>query len=247
VIIFYLYPPEKHFTMKSRRTFKRIFFAGKLHYITPEYFHNFFGHLSGLSKFIHKHKNQLAYNDFCTRKFEYSKRYGLFSHVIESENLKNINYLEFGVENGSSFKWWIKNMSHPDARFYGFDTFTGLPEAWGPYKKGAMAAGEIPKIEDSRHQFIQGLFQQSLPDFLKTFDNSKRNVIHLDADLYSSTYYVLNKMHPFLKPGDILLFDEFNVPMHEYKAFTEFVSSCYIEYEILGAVNNFYQIAVKIK
>jgi hypothetical protein len=54
-------------------------------------------------------------------------------------------------------------------------------------------------------------------------------------------------MAPFLKSGDILLFDEFNVPMHEYKAFTEFVNAYYIDYEVLGAVNNFYQIAVKIK
>jgi O-methyltransferase len=46
--------------------------------------------------------------------------------------------------------------------------------------------------------------------------------------------------------GDIIIFDEFNVPMHEFKAFAEWVSSYYIKYEVIGAVNNFYQIAVKI-
>lgn len=233
--------------MKSRRTFKRVFFKLKLHYIFPEYFFSFFGHISGLSKFIRKHSKGLSYNDFCTRRFDYSKRYGLFTHVIESEKLNDINYLEFGVKNGGSFKWWLEHIDHPDAKFYGFDTFTGLPEAWGPFAKGSMSAGEIPKIDDPRHHFIQGLFQKELPGFLKSFDGSRRNVIHLDADLYSSTYYVLNVMAPYLKAGDILFFDEFNVPMHEYKAFTEFVNSYYIDFEVLGAVNNFYQIAVKIK
>ncbi len=54
-------------------------------------------------------------------------------------------------------------------------------------------------------------------------------------------------MTPYLKAGDIIFFDEFNVPMHEFKVFTEWSQSFYIDYEVLGAVNNFYQIAVKIK
>jgi hypothetical protein len=58
---------------------------------------------------------------------------------------------------------------------------------------------------------------------------------------------VLTTLAPFIKKGDILFFDEFNVPMHEFKAFTEWVSSFYIDYEVLGAVNNFYQVAIKIK
>ena len=51
-----------------------------------------------------------------------------------------------------------------------------------------------------------------------------------------------------LKPnaGDVIFFDEFNVPQHEFKAFTEWVNAFYVKYEVLGAVNNYYQIAVKI-
>jgi O-methyltransferase len=233
--------------MKLRPIIKGVFFACHLHAITPGHLLLFFGHMSALSKFIHKHKKGLKYNDFYSGKFNYTKRLGLFKEVIKTEKLDDINYLEFGVENGGSFKWWTEHIVHPNARFYGFDTFTGLPEDWGPFKKGDMSAGGIPKIEDSRHEFIQGLFQQVLPDFLEKFNDNKRKVIHLDADLYTSTYYVLNMMAPHLKSGDILFFDEFNVPMHEFKAFTEFVRSWYIDYEVLGAVNNFYQLAVKIK
>ena len=52
---------------------------------------------------------------------------------------------------------------------------------------------------------------------------------------------------PFIKSGDIILFDEFNVPLHEFKAFTEWSNSFYINYKVLGGVNNFYQTAIMIE
>jgi hypothetical protein len=42
------------------------------------------------------------------------------------------------------------------------------------------------------------------------------------------------------------MFDEFNVPNHEFFAFDIFVKSYYIKYEVLGGVNNYYQTAIKI-
>lgn len=69
----------------------------------------------------------------------------------------------------------------------------------------------------------------------------------MDADLFSSTLYVLTSLAPFLKSGDIIIFDEFNVPNHEFLAFEAFINSYYFEYEVLGAVNNYYNLAVKIK
>jgi O-methyltransferase len=43
------------------------------------------------------------------------------------------------------------------------------------------------------------------------------------------------------------MFDEFNVPLDEFKAFKIWVDSYYIEYEVLGEVNNYYQTVIKIK
>ena len=40
--------------------------------------------------------------------------------------------------------------------------------------------------------------------------------------------------------GDIILFDEFNVPNHEYSVFKIFNESLYIDFELIGAVNNYY-------
>ena len=42
------------------------------------------------------------------------------------------------------------------------------------------------------------------------------------------------------------MFDEFNVAMHEFKAFKEWSQSFYIDYKVLGQVNNYYQIAIMI-
>lgn len=229
-----------------RGKLKGWFFALRLHIFVPSKIYIFLGHLAQLSRFVHKHK-KIAFTDFYTSKFVYKKREDLFRHVIETEQISDVNYLEFGVSRGLSFKWWSEELKDPNARFIGFDTFTGLPEDWGPFKAGDMSNGnEPPEMDDDRCTFHQGLFQQTLVPFLANFQNDKKKIIHMDADLYSATLYVLTLMTPYLKPGDIIFFDEFNVPMHEYKAFTEWANSFYIKYEVVGSVNNFYHTAVKI-
>lgn len=228
------------------RKFKGLFFALRLHYVVPSKLFLFLGHTAQLSRFVNKHR-KIKFTDYYSWKFQYNKREELFDYVIEAEELDQLDYLEFGVSTGGSFKWWISKNQNPNSTFHGFDTFTGLPEDWGYFKAGDMSNGnEPPKVDDDRAHFYQGLFQQTLIPFLKDFPNQNRKVIMMDADLYSATLYVLTLITPYLKKGDIIFFDEFNVPNHEYKAFTEWSKSFYIEYEVLGSVNNFYQTAVKI-
>lgn len=207
----------------------------------------FIANMVRLSKWINDHAKD-GFSDYYSSSLDNSKRENLYKRVLEKENLNNeIDYIEFGVSRGVSFRWWVNQISHEGCRFYGFDTFDGLPEEWGRFKKGDMSNGcRPPEIKDSRVMFYQGLFQQTLNDFLKTYSPNKRRVIHMDADLYSATIYVLTSMAPFIKKGDILFFDEFNVPLHEFKAFMEWTSAFYIDYEVLGSVNNFHQVAIKI-
>ena len=68
----------------------------------------------------------------------------------------------------------------------------------------------------------------------------------LDADIYSATLYVLTNLAPFLKKGDLILFDEFSVPTHEFKAYYDFVQSYYINLELVAAANNYYFVAFKV-
>lgn len=204
-------------------------------------------YLTRLSEWRKKH-NDHAINDFYSSNWDYSKRYVLYEKIFALENLSGpVNYLEFGVAQGLSFKWWLEHNRHEASRFYGFDTFTGLPEDWNVFKAGDMSmGGKFPEITDARGTFIKGLFQDTLPGFLKTFQNDRRKIIHLDADLYTSTLYVLTMLHPFLNKGDILFFDEFAVPQHEFLAFKNYSDAYRLSYEVIGSMNNYFFVAVKV-
>jgi len=197
-------------------------------------------YLSKQSKWINQNKN-IPYNDFYSGDRNRDKRLGLYSH-LNNTIIKDqpINYLEFGVAHGGSFFWWLENHKNPSSRFFGFDTFNGLPEDYGPFKKGEMSNGnEILKTDDTRASFYQGLFQQTLPGFLKTFNKDRLTVIHMDADLYSATLYTLTTFAPYLKKGDIIFFDEFCVPTHEFLAVKNFTESYYIDLKPIAASNNY--------
>ena len=129
-----------------------------------------------------------GYNDWYLGKWDYNKRYALYDSLIKTEALDTsaIDYLEFGVCGGHSFKWWLERNNNPDSRFHGFDTFEGLPEKWGHFEKGAMAVAlESLDIKDARAHFYKGLFQDTLIPFLDTYKNERRKLIHMDADLFS--------------------------------------------------------------
>lgn len=236
-----------YFVIQIIRKTKGLFFLLNFHILIPsKLFETIYG-ISKLSRWISKHKKNTD-TDFYTFKWDYNKRLDLYANVYKNESLDDeIDYIELGVSTGHSFRWWIDKIKNPNAKFYGFDTFTGLPEDWGSFKKGAMSNGnEIPDIKDSRAKLFQGLFQQTIPVFLSNYTPNKRRVFLFDADMYSSTIYGLTTLNPIIKKGDIIFFDEFNVPLHEYKAFTEWTESFYINYEVLGGRNNFYAVAIKI-
>jgi O-methyltransferase len=232
------------------RKIKALFFRLKLHI----FFKPFEGlllnisYLSKLSDWISKTPKG-KFNDFYNKKVKYENRFQLHEFVI-NEEIKDqaIDYFEFGVATGIAFKWWVEKNKNPESRFYGFDVFTGLPEDFGVMKKSHYnTQGSTPKIDDTRVNFIRGLFQDSLPGFLKAYESKNRKVIHMDADLYTSTLFVLTRLLPLLNKEDIIIFDEFGVPTHEFKAFDEIVSAYKLNYEFLGAINNYLQIAIKIK
>lgn len=191
-----------------------------------------------------------GYNDWYQPTWEYNRRYRLYEAVSEQERLSNIpiDYFEFGVCGGHSFSWWLRHNQNSDSRFFGFDTFAGLPESFGPFEKGSMAVAlESLPITDTRARFYKGLFQETLIPFLEQYKSTRKKLIHLDADLFSATLFTLTQLYRFLKEDDILLFDEFAVPKHEFRAFQVFADSFYVKYEVIGAANNYLFLAVKIK
>lgn len=161
----------------------------------------------------------------------------LFKHL--SENLignKPIDYLEFGVAEGRSMQRWVSLNRHPDSRFFGFDSFAGLPEKWNStYGTGAFdAGGKIPVIDDPRVRFIKGWFNDTLPGFLLEFNPRNQLVINNDSDLYSSTLYTLTMLDKHIQTGTIILFDEFSSPLHEFKALEDYLSAYKRQVKPLG-------------
>jgi hypothetical protein len=230
-----------------------LLFTGILRLLSP--FNNMFLFISNFNKlhsFISKNKNGLLINDFYSFKRDYDKRHLLFEKVIAHYQLekKEIIYLEFGVAHANSFRWWLAHNSNANSKFYGFDTFEGLPEDWGGFfKKGDMSS-DIPQLNDNRATFVKGIFQDTLNNFINSNVielKNKQKIIHMDADLFSSTIFVLSQLYQYLNKGDIILFDEFNVANHEFFAFDILTKAFYVKLKPIAAVNNFYQVAFVVE
>jgi hypothetical protein len=151
-----------------------------------------------------------------------------------------IRYLEFGVGVGSSMHRMSGQFSNPVSEFVGFDSFEGLPEPWtlvdGPntFPVGTFSTGgALPKIDDSRVRFVRGWFQNTLPLFVRGLDkpDNIRTLVHYDADLYSSTMFILSSLWPVI-PDYWFLFDEFR--LDEAVALHDFVSVFPVHIEFLA-------------
>ena len=174
-------------------------------------------------------------------------------HILQTETIGSdpIDYLEFGVFRGRTFKAWLALNKHPDSRFVGFDTFEGLPEDWSHLTtlraKGVFdAGGETPKLDDSRATLVKGTFQETLDSFQADWKPRHRLVVHCDADLYSSTLYVLTMLNRILVPGTIIIFDEFFTVGHEFQALLDWTRSYRRSYRILATSNGWDQVALEI-
>ena len=131
-------------------------------------------------------------------------------------------YLEFGVWEGWSLRWWLEHLTNPAAQFVGFDSFEGLPEQWRPdYPPGHFAVGAPPPITDPRVSFQVGWFNESLATF--EMPDHDQLFVNIDCTLYSSTAVVLEWLEPYLRPGDLIYFDELPEYDHELRAFFEHV------------------------
>jgi O-methyltransferase len=159
-----------------------------------------------------------------------------------------IDFFEFGVHTGGSLRAWCKIHASSESRFFGFDSFQGLPEQWNDDAPAGTysADGKIPQVDDPRVEFIAGWFQETLPAFLKAYEPRNRLVIHNDSDLYSSTLYCLTMMNSFISPGTLVVFDEFYDPIHEYRALCDYSAAYRRKFRIVARTGGFTQAAVEI-
>ncbi|MFI0428392.1 TylF/MycF/NovP-related O-methyltransferase [Mariniflexile sp. HMF6888] len=200
--------------------------------------------------FISENRNKGKINDYYNKSTAYKNRFQLHEKLLLELKNKPIFYFEFGVAGGNMIKKWSSTNQMKESRFVGFDSFEGLPESWEDKKEGHFdQKGNFPDITDSRVRFVKGWFQDSVYMALLDCDFHEQCVYHLDADLFSSTLYVLFQIYPKLKANDILIFDEFSSHNHEFEAF-ELFKKCTNnkwQFEFIGAVNNYRQVAFILK
>jgi hypothetical protein len=172
----------------------------------------------------------------------------LYQFVFDTEWIDGpIDYLEFGVYKGTTLRWWLAANRHPGSTFVGFDSFEGLPEDWGQIPKGTFSAnGMMPEIDDACCTLVKGLFHETLPDWIAGRQFARRTVVHLDADLYSSTLLVLMYLLPKLMATDVMILDDFSSYLDGYKAFREATRCFETQFAVLGRTTNWGQVAVRL-
>ncbi len=180
--------------------------------------------------------------------YTFSDEYLKFTHLLEAINYVRVaelnqTYFEFGCHSGRTFSAAInhaKFLKLSNMQFYAFDSFEGLPDteisADGIFKKGEYFTplNHFKSIIKSKtgysivdQNIIKGFYSDSL-----TFDLQKRlpriGVVHIDVDLYSSTFEVLHFIKPLIDIGTVILFDDWycfapGQNKGESKAFNEFL------------------------
>lgn len=157
--------------------------------------------------------------------------YGLtqvFDHAARLGALESGDYAEFGLFKGGSFHLAqrLADERGLKPRFFGFDSFEGLPEITGPdstahgeFRKGQYACTreELERnlteagVDWSRTVLVEGFFEDTLTDGLIAEHDIRRiGVAMIDCDLYSSTATVLCWLERLVGEGTILVMDDWN-------------------------------------
>lgn len=178
----------------------------------------------------------------CTEAMIFLQRLDLWSYCVERATLlKQLGepwILEFGVWKGESINFFASAV--PNSKLFGFDSFEGLEEDWYGFElaRGTFdLGGKLPKVEKNVI-LKKGWFEDTLPDFRSLLGNEQVAILHLDADTYKPTAYVLAELVPNIGVGTIVIFDEYfgypNWRLHEFKAWQEFVKTNQISYRYIA-------------
>lgn len=173
--------------------------------------------------------------------------------------------LEFGVSFGKSLRMLAelaeegRGSASSPVTVAGFDTFTGLPEAWGDEPAGTYSTGGRLPPMPAGVKLVQGLFSDTLGPFLK--EQRPRHgeiagpvlaLANIDCDLYSATVDIMQALGGagVVVPGSVLIFDEYFMydgwQNDEYRAFQEACAQFGWKYKYIAWSLSSKQVAVKI-
>lgn len=145
---------------------------------------------------------------------------------------------EFGVGSGRSLRM-TQEILPLDISIHGFDTFTGLPQAWGDEPAGSYSTGGMVPVMEGDVLFHKGLFSETLPSFFQELpEDAFVAYANIDCDLYTSTMDILENLHGRIVQGSILVFDEYighaTWRQDEFRAWRESCKRYGWKYEYLG-------------
>ena len=160
------------------------------------------------ANFIRKHLDGVALFD--------NKKGGYFQFVM-SEVQKNSQsglWLEFGVRSGVSAKFFAKYALQyaSQNRLYGFDAFEGIRDNWSSISEpaGSFSLNGIVPPPITGCEFVIGWVEDTLPNFLSVHADEPIVFAHFDFDVYKPTKFALESIRERLRPGSIIMFDEFH-------------------------------------
>lgn len=172
-------------------------------------------------------------------KMEITQVWPAVAKRLASEGVKG-DLLEFGVYAGTSFSNLLKIFRDTGVirKFYGFDSFEGLPAPdsekdqatfrQGQYRSSrTQAEATIAAAADGTEniELVEGWFSDTLPQYA----NIVKEVAfcRIDCDLYSSTVDCLNFLKGRLVDRAVLYFDDwtYDVAKGETRAFFEFAKA----------------------
>jgi hypothetical protein len=168
----------------------------------------------------------------------------LNTHLLDTDAAPDGLWLKFGVDmscdNGSCDKIGplAKHaVQRHDTSLFAFDCFKGLPETWRDgFPTGAFARQVVPDPPTGA-QWVQGIYQDSLPQFLADHHGEKIGYLLIDSDLCSSAAFVLDQTYPRLADNALVYFDEImnfqTYETGELLAFYRFLKKNHIDYEVV--------------
>jgi len=165
--------------------------------------------------------------------------------------------LEFGAASGNTLVQIVDSVHLNKYEIFGFDSWLGLPEDWtipgeppwhtkGVFSSNGVIPDQITNLGD-KVKIFQGMFEDTIPEYIKIAKNIA--LLHIDSDLYSSAKTVLYGLKDYIKPGTLIIFDEwidhqddvkklpdFKVPekyrMHEQRAFYEWTKDFNVKFQL---------------
>jgi hypothetical protein len=149
-------------------------------------------------------------------------RYELLAFAAKQTGDRRVLYLESGVALGNSCAFWARLLRNPEAHPHGLRQLRRASVDVDPdeTERLLLDAASTPHIPDPRVRFFKSWFEDTLPTY--TFPDHDRLSVNMDADLYSSTVFVLNS-------GVFLYFDEFNHRADELRAVDECLEETQLE------------------